>query len=147
MDLDTALNNFLGERELLIRGIAREYRKGTPAQKIAERVQRAFGRDQVLEYLRAIKMQDAARKALAEAGLEWSADVSVFGIDAPREAWIHLAADPAETPDFQHLPGRIRDALAPYHLTLAPPADEEGDVDERLFNTERVRLVKVRPRS
>ncbi|MFI6415294.1 hypothetical protein [Streptomyces sp. NPDC050585] len=150
MDLETEVNNFLGERKRLIEGIAREYRQGTPAQKIAALVsaRRVFSRDQVLEYLRAVKMHDVAHQALADAGLKEVADVSMSGIDTPRAAYINLSADPGQTPDYEDLPRLLRVALAPYLITFAPPVDDEdADVDEKLLGGESVRLVKMRARS
>ncbi|MCX5374920.1 hypothetical protein [Streptomyces sp. NBC_00091] len=64
---------------------------------IARTVAAAFGRDQVTQYLAAITLNDTARKALQEAGLEL-VDVRVTNIDAPREAHLTIAAAPAETP-------------------------------------------------
>ncbi|MFJ8663508.1 hypothetical protein [Streptomyces sp. NPDC093795] len=78
----------------------------------------AFSRDQVTQYLSAVALADKARKALAETGLTFAADVSVSGIDAPREARLIPAADPAETPDYPSLHTRIRDALRDFHITL-----------------------------
>ncbi|MCP9960806.1 hypothetical protein LUX05_04400 [Streptomyces somaliensis] len=137
MDLEVEVNNFLGERKRLIEGIAREYRKGTPAQKIAAwmSARGVFSRDQVLEYLRVIKLYDTARKALAEAGLKDAVDVFASGIDAPREAWIHLAADPDQTPDYHKLPRLIRDALAPYLITLASPGERRTRTSTRGCST------------
>ncbi|WP_316785034.1 hypothetical protein [Streptomyces sasae] len=45
-----------------------------------------------------------------------AADVSVTGIDTPREARLVIAADPEETVDFPTLPGRICDALRDFHI-------------------------------
>ncbi|MER6084087.1 hypothetical protein [Streptomyces sp. NPDC001833] len=45
-----------------------------------------------------------------------AADVSVTGIDTPREARLVIAADPEETVDFPTFPGRIRDALRDFRI-------------------------------
>lgn len=153
MDIGRELTNFLGERRNLIDAITREFRAGTPAKEIARAVGPAFSRDQVTQYLAAIALHDAARKAFQEAGLAHAVSVSVTGIEAPREARIVLAADPAETPDFDKLPERMRGALHDYHITLDLPAGEHDEeattavIDELLLDTEPIRLVKQKPRT
>jgi hypothetical protein len=153
MDISTELGSFLGERRALIDAIARELRAGASANAVAREVAPAFSRDQVKEYAAAIALQDTARKALREAGLDGAADVRATGIDPPREAHLNLAAVPSE-PGYASLPGRIRAALRDYHITLALPhtdqaeCDEitDGLIDKVLLDGERVRLVKLKPR-
>ncbi|MFI6341006.1 hypothetical protein [Streptomyces sp. NPDC050535] len=152
MDIGTELDNFLGGKRALVDAITREFRSGTPAKAVARSVAAAFSRDQVTEYLAAIAMHDTARKALTEAGLNLI-DVHVTGIDAPREARLTIASDPAETPDQATLPNRIRAALRDFHLTLGLPQVGEHDeitdalIDEFLLDGQPVRLVKLKPRA
>ncbi|MFD7161107.1 hypothetical protein ACFV9C_41440 [Kribbella sp. NPDC059898] len=151
MDIRIELDNFLGERRLLVDAITREFRAGTPAKAVARAVAPAFSRDQVTQYLAAVALQDSARKALREAGITW-ADVSVTGIDAPREARLRIAANPTENPDFTSLPAQIRAALRDFHIGLDLPQGEHDDitdelVDDLLLNDEPARLVKLKPRS
>ncbi|MFJ6730544.1 hypothetical protein ACIQPQ_37240 [Streptomyces sp. NPDC091281] len=79
--------------------------------------------------------------------------MGVTGIDAPREARLTIAADPAETPDYATLPSRIRAALRDFHLTLGLTQVGEHDeitdglIDELLLDGEPVRLVKLQPRT
>ncbi|MBD0673897.1 hypothetical protein [Streptomyces sp. CBMA156] len=161
-DLRSARDNLLGERHILIHAMAHASRHGLSAKEIARLVTPAFGRDQVLQYLAVVALHDAADKALVEAGLDDFVDVSVTGIDAPREARLNLVADPAETPDFATLPGRIRDALRDFLITLDvsqgyplgedyPKGGDErvlaGFVDEVLLDGEPVRLARIEPRA
>src|SRR5262245_38219357 len=129
MDISTELANFLGERRALIGAIARELRAGASANAVAREVAPAFSRDQVKEFAAAITLQDPARKALREAGLDDAADVRVTGIDPPREAHLNLAADPSE-PGYATLPSRIRDALGPFHICLSLTQDNEAEYGE-----------------
>ncbi|MFF9150420.1 hypothetical protein ACF1BN_36815 [Streptomyces sp. NPDC014861] len=154
MDIRTELDNFLGEKRALIDAITREFRAGTPAKEIARTVAPAFSRDQVTQYLSAIALADKARKALKEANLAFAADVSVTGIDAPREARLIPAADPQETPDYPSLPARIRDALRDFHITLGLLQTGEHDedtsdaeIDEFFLDGQPVRLIKLKPRT
>ncbi|MEU1132613.1 hypothetical protein ABZ383_22590 [Streptomyces sp. NPDC005900] len=152
MDIKTELDNYLGEKRALIDAITREFRGGTPAKTIARTVVSAFSRDQVTQYLAAIALHDAARKALHEAGVGSAGDVWVTGIDAPREARLTIAADPAETPDYTALPDRIRSALRDVQITLDLPQSEHDDItadviDKALLDGEPVRLVKLKPRT
>ncbi len=154
VDIRTELGNFLSEKRALVDAITREFRVGTPAKAIAREVAAAFSRDQVTQYLAAVALQDAARKALREAGLGGVAGVSVTGIDPPREAHLAIGADPAEVPGYVDLPGRIRAALRDFHITLdLAQADRvEHDVatdeviDKVLLDGQRVRLIKLKPR-
>ena len=151
MDIRTELGNFLGEKRALIDAITREFRAGTPAKAIAREVTSAFSRDQVTQYLAAVALHDTARKALREAGLEL-VDVSVTGIDAPREARLTLAADPAVTDDYEGFASRIRAALRDFHITLDLPQGEHDEVtddliDRHLLDGEPVRLIKLKPRT
>ena len=155
VDIRTEIGNFLGEKRALVDAIAREFRAGTPAKAIAREVAAAFSRDQVTQYLAAVALQDAAREALREAGLDGATCVSVTGIDPPREAYLAIGADPSEVPGYADLPARIRAALRDFHITLdLPQADKaEHDVitdeliDKILLDGERVRLVKLKPRT
>src|SRR5262249_38254306 len=115
MGMSAELANFLGERRAFIDAIARELRGGASANAVAREVAPAFSRDQVKQFAAAIPLQDTARKALREAGLDNSADVRVTGIAPPREAHLSLAADPSE-PGYATLPARIRDALRPFGI-------------------------------
>ncbi|MER7805087.1 hypothetical protein ABTX71_32745 [Streptomyces parvulus] len=161
-DLRAARDNLLGERANLIHMMAMASRHGLSAKEVARLVAPAFGRDQVLQYLAVVTLHDAANKALNEAGLAAFVDVSVTGIDAPREARLNLVADPAETPDFATLPGRVRDALRDFLITLDvaqgyplgedyPKGEDEriisSFVDEVLLDGEPVRLVRIEPRA
>ncbi|MEV4999388.1 hypothetical protein [Streptomyces niveus] len=154
MDIRTELDNFLGEKRALVDAMAREFRNGTPAKEIARSAAAAFSRDQVTQYLSAVALHDATRKALHEAGLAFAADVSVTGIDAPREAWLVIAADPEETADFAALPTRVREALRDFHISLGLPqiGEHENDIsdveiDEFFLDAQPVRLVKLKPRT
>ncbi|MFF2618531.1 hypothetical protein [Kitasatospora sp. NPDC058046] len=151
MDIRTELGNFLGEKRALVDAITREFRAGTPAKAIARAVSPAFSRDQVTQYLAAVALHDTARTALKEAGLAL-VGVRVTGIDAPREALLDIAAEPAETPDYEDLPSRIRSALRDFHITLDLPAGEHDEttddlIDSLLLEGEPVRLVKLKPRT
>ncbi|WP_446040786.1 hypothetical protein [Streptomyces sp. SID1121] len=154
MDIRTELDNFLGEKRALVDAMAREFRNGTPAKEIARSVAGAFSRDQVTQYLSAVALHDAARKALQEAGLAFAADVSVTGIDAPREAWLVIAADPEGTADLASLPARVREALRDFHISLGLPqiGEHEDDIsdaeiDELFLDAQPVRLLKLKPRT
>ncbi|MFD9061508.1 hypothetical protein ACFVZ3_08325 [Kitasatospora purpeofusca] len=151
-DITTGLRNFLGEKQLLIEAITRAFREGTEAKPIARLVAPAFGRDQVLQYLAAVALHDSARTALAETGLDSLTGLSVTGIEAPREARLHLTADPQETDGYTLLPARVRAALRDFHITLDLPRGEHDDVtddliDDLLRDGEPVRLVKAKPRT
>ncbi|MFW3470146.1 hypothetical protein ACN24M_01435 [Streptomyces microflavus] len=151
MDIRTELDSFLGAKRSLVDAITREFRSGTPAKAIARSVSPAFSRDQVTQYLAAVALHDSARTALQEAGLEL-VEVRVTGIDAPREARLTVAADPAETPDYEDLPSRIRSALRDFHITLDLPQGEHDEITDDLVDTflldgDTVRLVKLKPRT
>ncbi|MEU0765139.1 hypothetical protein ABZ351_36410 [Streptomyces microflavus] len=151
MDIRTELDSFLGAKRALVDAITREFRSGTPAKAIARSVFPAFSRDQVTQYLAAVALLDSARTALQEAGLEL-VEVRVTGIDAPREALLTVAADPAETPDYEDLPSRIRSALRDFHITLDLPQGEHDEITDDLVDTflldgDTVRLVKLKPRT
>ncbi|MCL3999047.1 hypothetical protein [Streptomyces lavenduligriseus] len=152
--LRTELDNFIASRNAVINTITREFRGGTSARALANSVTQAFSRDQVVQYLGAVALHDSARSALKRAGLDAVADTRVTGIDAPREARLNIAVDPAETPDYADLPGRIRAALRDSHLTLALthgfPTEEDTRItddfiDEVLLDGEPVRIVKAKP--
>ncbi len=154
MDIRTELGNFLGGKRAVVDAMTREFRGGTPAKEIARMVASAFSRDQVTQYLSAVALHDAARKALRESDLAFAADVRVTGIDAPREAVLTLAADPEETPDFPSLLGRIRHALRDFHITIElskTGAYDDGatdaDIDRYFFDAQPVRLVRLKPRT
>ncbi|MFF5265008.1 hypothetical protein ACFY4C_39330 [Actinomadura viridis] len=148
-DLRTELANYLGEKRLLVEAITREFRAGVSANAIARQVSAAFGRDQVKQYLAAVALRDSAANALAEAGLDSVASAAVTGIDAPREAHLTVYADPSEIDDVTSLPTRIRDALRPFHITLAHAAsnDPDTELDTLLLDGEPVRLVRLKPRT
>jgi hypothetical protein len=87
-----------------------------------------------------------------QAGLDDSVDVSSPGIDAPREAHLILAVDPAEIPDLAALPRRIRAALRDFHITLDLPQGEHDEITDSLIDGlfldgEPVCLVKLKPRT
>ncbi len=155
VDIRTELGNFLGEKRALVDAITREFRAGTPAKAIARQVAAAFSRDQVTQYLATVALQDAARKALREAGLDGAAGVTVTGIDPPREAHLAIGADPSEVPGYADLPARIRAALRDFHITLDLPQADRAEhdpvtdelIDRLLLDGEQVRLVKLRPRT
>ncbi|MGW5398076.1 hypothetical protein [Streptomyces sp. NPDC003952] len=154
MGIRIELDNFLGQKRALVDAITREFRAGTPAKEVARMAAPAFSRDQVTQYLSAVALADKARKALEEADLAFAADVSVAGIDAPREARLTPAADPEETPDYLSLPARIRDALSDFHITLGLLQTGEHDedtsdaeIDEFFLDGEPVRLIKLKPRT
>ncbi|MER8237389.1 hypothetical protein [Streptomyces sp. NPDC094049] len=154
MDITTELRNFLGAKQALVDAMTRDFRNGTPAREIARSVSAAFSRDQVTQHLAAVTLADTARKALEEAGLSLLADVSVTGIDAPREARVTAAADPDETPDYVALPARIRDALRDFHITLGllqtgehNEDTSDTEIDDYLLDGQSVRLVKLKPRT
>ncbi|MHA4816078.1 hypothetical protein ACXZ65_17175 [Streptomyces aculeolatus] len=155
-ELRTEVDNFLGSKRTLIDALTRQFRDGAPAKALARAVTPAFSRDQVTQYLSAVALHDAARKALAETGLDAAAEVRVTGIDAPREARLNIFADPAETQDYSDLPQQIRAALRDFHLTLdvtqdfplgEDPRITEALVDEVLLDGEPARLVKATPRT
>lgn len=153
-ELHTGLDNFIASRNALIDIITREFRNGTSARALANSVTPAFSRDQVVQYLGAIALHDSARSALKRAGLDAAVDTHVTGINAPREANLNIAVDPAETPDYADLPGRIRAALRDSHLTLAlthgfptkeGPGITDDFIDEVLLDGDPVRIVKAMP--
>jgi hypothetical protein len=144
------LDNYLGARRALIDTMTRKFRSGASAMEVWRLVAVAFGRDQVKQYLASVALHDAARKALAKAGLGSSVDVSLTGIDAPREARVIIASDPAETPDYGALPRRVRAALRDFHVTLDLPQGEHDEVtdklvDEQFLDGEPIRLVRLKP--
>ncbi|MEV7156949.1 hypothetical protein AB0N77_20345 [Streptomyces misionensis] len=152
--LRTELDNFIASRNAVIDTMTREFRSGTSARALANSVTQAFSRDQVVQYLGAVALHDSARNALKRADLDAAVDTRVTGIDAPREARLNIAVDPAEAPDYAALPGRIRAALRDSHLTLALthgfPAGENSRItddfiDEVLLDGEPVRIVKATP--
>lgn len=152
--LRTELDNFIASRNAVIDTLTREFRSGTSARALANSVTQAFSRDQVVQYLGAITLHDSARSALKRAGLDAMADTRVTGIGAPREARLNIAVDPAETPDYTNLPGRIRTVLRDSHLTLTLPhgfpVEEDTRItddfiDEVLLDGEPVRIVKATP--
>lgn len=104
------------------------------------------------EYLAAVAVHDAARKALDEAGLGFAADVSVSGIDAPREARLVVVVDPEDAPDHDMLVRRVWLTLRDRHIAMDHPRGGYEDttddtfIDEALVNGETVCLVEVRPR-
>ncbi|GAA0438259.1 hypothetical protein [Streptomyces luteireticuli] len=151
-DIRPELDNYLGAKGGLVDAMTNAFRSGAPAMAVWRSVAPAFSRDQVKQYLAAIALHDSARKALKETGLGAAADVSVTGIDAPREARLVIAADPDETPDYQALAGKIRAALRDFHITLDLPQSEHEEItdaliDELLLDGEPVRLVKQQPRT
>ncbi|HEY3502029.1 MAG TPA: hypothetical protein VGN37_04455 [Actinocatenispora sp.] len=94
----------------------------------------------------------SGRHSVAEAGLDYAVDVSVTGIDPPRQARLIVSADPSEIPDHPTLARRIRDALRDCHIALALPDNDPdtasaAQVDERLLDAEPVRLARLLPRS
>ena len=144
------LDNYLGGRRTLINTMTRKFRSGVPAMEVWRLVASAFSRDQVKQYLASVALHDAARKALTKAGLGASVDVSLTGIDAPREARVTIAADPEQTPDYRALPSRVRAALRDFHITLDLPQGEHDEVtddliDELFLDAEPVRLVRLKP--
>ncbi|MFZ3491625.1 hypothetical protein ACODT5_00030 [Streptomyces sp. 5.8] len=151
-DIRPELDNYLGAKRALVDTMTSAFRSGAPAMTVWRSVAPAFSRDQVKEYLASIALMDAARRAADEAGIAASFDVSVTGIDAPREARLVIAADPAETPGYAGLAGKIRSALRDFHITLDLPQvdhDEITDslIDELMLDGEPVRLVRLKPRS
>lgn len=157
MNIKPEVENFLGGKRALVDAITRKFRSGAPARAVARSIPTAaFSRDQVTQYLAAVALNDKAAKALREAELDSAVDVRATGIDAPREARLNIAADPAETPDYATLPTRIRTALRDFHITLDVTSDfprGEDDkitdelVDEILLDGEPVQLVKLKPRT
>ncbi|WP_420879189.1 hypothetical protein [Rhodococcus sp. (in: high G+C Gram-positive bacteria)] len=154
MDISTELSNYLAEKSRLVEAATREFRSGTSAAEIARALAPAFSRDMVTSYLSAVARADSACTALTETGLNAVASVHMSGIDAPRESTIVVGADPAEVDDPDRLPHRVREALAPFHLTLALPRGEgpdEGEsvdaaVDRLLLEGEPVPIVRAIPR-
>jgi hypothetical protein len=149
-DIKPDLENYLGARRALIDTMTSAFRSGVPAMQVWRSVAQAFSRDQVKQFLAAVALCDAAREALARAGLGAAVDVSWTGIDAPREARLVIAADPEEITDFPSLPQGIRAALRDSHITLDLPQGERDEitdslVDELLLDGERVRLVRAQP--
>ncbi|MCX5215710.1 hypothetical protein OG689_41885 [Kitasatospora sp. NBC_00240] len=141
--------NFLGAKRALVDAITREARSGTSAKEIARQAAPAFGRDQVLQYVAAVALHDVARKALLEAGLDSAVDISVTGMDTPREARLRLYVDPGETADYAQLPERIRAALRDFQITLAPArdgSDPAAEPDDLLRDGEAARLIPLKPR-
>jgi hypothetical protein len=151
-DIKPELDNYVGAKRTLIEAMVRAFRSGDSARAISHTVASAFSRDQVKQYLAAIALQDTARKAFTETGLDTTVGVWVTGIDAPREARLALAADPSEFADYPALPGRIREVLRDFHITLDPSQDEndtttDAMVDQVLLDGEPVRLIKAHPRA
>ncbi|MER5738898.1 hypothetical protein ABT117_24880 [Streptomyces sp. NPDC002262] len=142
---DPELAGFLDARQALLEGITRAFRDGASAQKIAERLQGVFGRDQVYDYLGVVRDHDKAHRALTEAGLAAAVRMTISGIDAPRRVWMQLSAHPSPQDGLPGLCAQVREALAPFHLDLAAPAG--GDVEAAFHKAEPVMLVKVKARS
>ncbi|MFE5325491.1 hypothetical protein ACFRCG_03595 [Embleya sp. NPDC056575] len=151
-DIAPGLDNYHGARRALVDAVTAAFRSGTPAPDVARSVAPALGRDRVEEYLAAVAVHDAARRALDEAGLGFAADVSVSGMDAPREARLVVVVDPGDAPDHDMLVRRVRRALRDRHIAVEHPRGARGDaiddtfIDEALVNGETMCLVEVRPR-
>ncbi|WP_329431095.1 hypothetical protein OG339_48900 (plasmid) [Streptosporangium sp. NBC_01495] len=150
--MQTEIDNFLNEKRLLIEAMVRKFRNGAPAGAIATSLWGVFEREQVMQYLEAVALQDRAGPALRKAGLDVAMGVCVTGLKAPREARLALSVDPAETPGYASLPARARAALANVHITLAPAGSDDddhprADPDDLLLDGEPVRLIDVQARS
>lgn len=148
MDIKVELDNYLREKRALVDAIRREALARTPSAVIEMAVQPAFSRDQVRQYVAAVRMREAARKILEEAGLGDAADLRVTGIDPPREVRLNLTAGP-DYPGYATLPERIREAFRNF-ATLEPIRghhDEDKQVDDLLRDGEQVRLAKQKPLS
>lgn len=151
-ELRPELDNYLGAKRTLVEGMARAFRSGDSAMAVWRAVASAFSRDQVKQYLAAVALQDATRKALTEAALDTAVGVWVTGIDAPREARLALAVDPAEFAGYSDLPRRLREVLRDFHITIElPPGEHDrtdmSSVDQVLLDGEPVRLIRARPRT
>lgn len=146
-DLRAIRDTYLGERRALVDALTRASREGIAAAEVARLVAPALGRDRVLEYLAAVTLGDDARTALAEARLDDVLDVSVTGIDTPREARLRLSADPCEITDLERLPRRCRAVLRDFHIALAPTHDDDPHAgpDDLLRDGRPVRLVRLEP--
>lgn len=147
-EIQSELDNFLGSKRALIDTITRQFRDGVPADVLARAVTPAFCHDQITQYLSAVDLHDAARKALRESNLAFAADVRVTGIDAPREAVMILSADPKETPDLPSLLGRIRNALRDVNIALElsqtgvyEDGATDADIDRYFLDAGPVRLA------
>ncbi len=139
----TTLTNFLGEKRLLVEEITTEYRSGVAAAAIAGRVSAAFEREQVIQYLTAVKIRDVADAGLREACLSAVARCWVTGIDPPREARLALSADPGEHTGYDLLPAAVEAALRRVGLTLTAAAGESAN--DLLRDGESVRVVPADP--
>jgi hypothetical protein len=160
VDVTREVENYLGVKRTLVDAMAREFRAGAGAKALARAVAPAFSRDQVLQYLAAVAVVDAARTGLREAGLDGVVGVWVTGIEPPREARLCLKGDPADGVDPAALPGQVRAALRDFHVTLDLPRDYPGGagagvvadaeagaaVDALLADGDAVRLVRLKPR-
>lgn len=63
-----------------------------------------------------------------------------------------MAADPAEMPNNEDPPSRIRSALRDFHITLDVPQGEHDEITDDLIDSfllegDAVRLVKLKPRT
>lgn len=142
-------DNYLGQKRALVDAIRRAALAGTPSAQIESATAPAFSRDQVRQFVAAIRFREAARRILAEAGLAEAVDLRVTGFEPPREVRLNLAADPGDYPGYEKLPDRIRDAFRNFAtLELIPGhhADDEK-VDDLLRDGEQVRLARRNPLS
>jgi hypothetical protein len=149
-DIQAILDNYLGEKQLLVRAIERAALDGEPSARIESAVARAFSRDQVRQFVAAIRLREEARKILADAGLGATAvSVRVTGIEPPREVRLALAADPEDSGahEYEDLPARIREALRNFAvLEVIPRRHGDGEeVDDLLRDGEEVRLARQDP--
>jgi hypothetical protein len=143
LDLTTEVSNYLGERRLLVGAVEQAAIDGVPSARIEAAVAAAFSRDQVRQYVAAVRLREAARKILKGAGLGGAVGLRVTGIDPPREVRLSLAAGPAD-PGYEDLPGRIREALRNFAALELIPRHHDGTehVDDLLRDGEEVRLTR-----
>ncbi|MFZ2529761.1 MAG: hypothetical protein WAX14_19235 [Rhodococcus sp. (in: high G+C Gram-positive bacteria)] len=155
MDIAIELENFHAAKIELVRLMTDEFRRGTSAAEVARALSSAFSRDVVTQYLGTVDRFDRATTALAENDLDGIAGAWYTGIAAPRETRLALSIGPEEVADHEGVPDRIRNALAPFHLTLAPTSEgpaaageSTGDaVDRLLLDGDAVQIVRATPRT
>lgn len=143
LNLAVEVGNYLGEKRALISAIKRAALAGKPSARIESAAAPAFSRDQVRQFVAAVRFCEAARKILKEAGLGDAADLRVTGFDPPREVRLNLCADPDED-GYETLPDRVREAFRNFAtLELIPRHHDDSEkIDDLLRDGEPVRLTR-----
>lgn len=140
-DLVRSHGDYLEARRVLVGAMASASRSGVAANRITRDVEGLFGRCTVIEFCRAVRVFDAASRALARAGLSAWVEMPEPGIDAPREVRLRLcsAQQLGAVPGRAQLPDRIGRALGAAGLVIEAPGG--GEAGAGLLDGESVRVL------